>query len=338
MNRLNFIVPFIALGLAASFVACDDGVHMCNRDFAYKYHTPLPIPDEGSLADPHVIRVGCTWYLYATHSQTDLQVWYSDDLENWTEGPTIWTPTYPWQTEGNICGIWAPHVEPAGDGFYLYYTANCRIGVAFSQDPTGPFVDIYDHPLVGNGYGGVGDGVYQGNMILDYDDLAIDPFVLRTAGGETILFHNAFTPVSTIHAQRMTDLRTVEGNPQVMIEPDINNWEGIIREGSFVLEENGRFYLMYSGNMYDTTQYAMGVATSDDPMGPYTRDPRNPILKTNMDTGIYGPGHNSVAPGKDGEWLIFYHTKVDAEQGDVRQVRYGPLWFDEDGLLQVEQP
>jgi len=331
-------IPLLIAMLAATgFLACDN-VHMCDQDIQYSFHTPLPIPDEGSIADPCVVRVGCTWYLYATHSQTDLQVWYSDDLTNWTEGPTIWTPTQPWQTEDNLCGIWAPHVEPNWDGFYLYYTANCRIGVAFSESPTGPFVDIYDHPLVGNGYGGVGDGVLHGNSLQDFDDLAIDPFVLRTAGSETFLFHNTFNPVSTISAQRMTDLRTVEGSPQVMLEPELESWEGFIREGAFVLENEGKFHLMYSGNMFDMPEYGIGVATADEPLGPYTRDPRNPILKTNMETGIYGPGHNGVATGVHGEWLIFYHTKIEAAQSDTRQVRYGPLWFDDEGNLNVEQP
>ncbi len=337
MNPRSFITVSIALLASVSFAGCDN-VHMCDQDITYAYHTPLPIPDEGSLADPNIIRVGCTWYLYGTHSQTDLQVWYSDDLLNWTEGPTVWTPSLEWQTKDNLCGIWAPHVEVNWNGFYLYYTANCRIGVAFSESPTGPFVEVYDHPLIGNGYGGIGDGVLTGDMLLDNDDLAIDPFVLRTAGEEIFLFHNAFTPASTIFAQRMPDLMSVDGNPEMMLEPDLQSWEGFIREGAFVLQEGSKFYLMYSGNMYDTAEYALGVATADEPMGPYTRDPRNPILKKNLETGIYGPGHNGVAPGVHGEWLIFYHTKVEEAQGDLRQVRYGPLWFDEEGRLNVEQP
>jgi beta-xylosidase len=276
--------------------------------------------------------------MYATHSQVDLQVWYSDDLENWTQGPTVWTPTQTWQTEGPICGIWAPHVEPAGDRFYMYYSANCRIGLAVADNPLGPFVDVYDHPLVGNGWGGVGDGIYQNKLYEDWNDLAIDAFVLRTADERMFLFHNAFTPFSTVHAQEMTDFVTVSGDPQVMLEPDVGSWEGFIREGTWVIEHEGVFHLMYSGNMYDTTEYAMGVATATAPMGPYTRDPRNPILKTNMETGIYGPGHHSVSYDGNGEPLIFYHTKVSPDQGDLRAVRYGPLWFDEQGRVNVEQP
>jgi len=337
-TQVNKTLLLLMPAATAIFLACDNGVHYCDTDLEYQFHQLLPMPDEGWMADPHVIRVGCTWYLYATHSQVDLQVWYSDDLTNWIQGPTIWAPTQDWQTEGNLCGIWAPHVEPAGDKFFLYYSANCRIGVAVANDPLGPFVDVYDHPLVGNGYGGVGDGQLVNDLFLDYDDLAIDAFVLQTAGGQRILFHNAFTPASTVHAQEMPDFVSVSGKPLVMIEPDLNSWEGFIREGTWVLEHEGVFHLMYSGNDCFTAEYAIGVATATNPMGPYVRDPRNPILQKNPESEFWGPGHHSVTYDATGKPLMFYHTKTTPAQGEDRLVRYGPLWFDELGRVNVEQP
>ena len=307
-------------------------------DIEYKFHTVLPIPDSGSLADPHVIKVGDTWYLYATHSQTSLEVWYSDDLAVWTEGPTVWSPTVDWQTRGDLCGIWAPHVEPVEAGFYLYYTANCRIGVAHSDSPLGPFEEVFDHPIVGNGFGGIGDGVLADDLLYDWDDMAIDAFLLQRDNGKPVLYFTALSPLSELYATPMEDFTTLAGSPQKLLSAEVNSWEGIIREGAWVFERDGLFTLMYSGNQYDTMDYAMGVATASSPLGPFTRDPRNPLLKTNAEIQFYAPGHHSVAPGAHDDFLIFYHTKVDTERNDSRRVRYGPLWFDEDGVVQVEQP
>jgi hypothetical protein len=75
-------------------------------------------------------------------------------------GGYVWKPTE---------GSWTPRGErfwhPLGPRnfrerrrVWLYYTSNVRIGYLGGY-PEGPPVDQLDHPLIGNGYGGVGDGV-----------------------------------------------------------------------------------------------------------------------------------------------------------------------------------
>ena len=92
---------------------------------------------------------------------------------------------------------------------------------------------------------------------------------------------------------------------------------------------------MYSGNAFETTDYAIGVATAPDPLGPFTRVPRSPIQRTNRETGVFGPGHPSVAAGACGDRLVFCHTRVSAERGGEPLVRYGSLDFDEQGRVVV---
>ena len=77
---------------------------------------PLSIPtDQGGntetdIADPHVIRVGDTWYLYPTNKKTNLEVWSSTDLVTWTWEGVIWEPTPgTWNEAGEA---WAPSVHP----------------------------------------------------------------------------------------------------------------------------------------------------------------------------------------------------------------------------------
>ncbi|GMV13640.1 MAG: family 43 glycosylhydrolase [Polyangiaceae bacterium] len=298
-------------------------------------HRLIELPTDGDVADPHVIQVGGTWYLYATNAPDELRVWHSDDLETWTFGGAVWKPTPGSWNAGQ--GVWAPHVQLAPDGsFYLYITANLRIGVAKASSPLGPFVDVFEHPLVGDGYGHVGNGAL-GEKPLDFDERAIDAFVLDDAG-ELTLFFSAYDPTSKIYATPMLDYTTLDDvAPKLVLAPS-EGWEGLIVEGAWVEQHAGRYHLMYSGNIYMSTSYAIGVAESDAPLGPYQRYPNNPILKTDEALELYAPGHNSVSTGRDGARAIFYHTKRAPEVGADRRLRYAPLGFGADGRVVVPEP
>ena len=42
---------------------------------------------------------------------------------------------------------------------------------------------------------------------------------------------------------------------------------------------------MYSANHYKGENYAVGYATADSPLGPFTKAANNPILEKNIDKG-----------------------------------------------------
>lgn len=227
-------------------------------------------------------------------------------------------------------------------GFYLYYTASQRIGVAYTDSPLGPFVELLDHPLVGGGYGGVGDGVYVGtpsapDPLADSDEYAIDAFLLRASDGSLTLYFSNFELVPVVSALRMAGYSTpLETTPTVLLEPQVNGWEWVIREAPWVVEHDGVFHLMYSGNAANTTCYGVGDATGPTPLGPFTRRPDNPILHDDPAVGFYGPGHHSLVEGPSGDLLMFFHTKNDYSVGWPRRVRYAPVSFDSTGQLRFD--
>ena len=55
---------------------------------------------------------------------------------------------------------------------------------------------------------------------------------------------------------------------------------------------------MYSGGFYREATYGIGTAWADDPRGPWTKDPANPIFRSGE--RITGPGHHSVVMAPDG--------------------------------------
>ena len=100
--------------------------------------------------DPFVLRVGDTYYAYATNGNgANVQTASSKDLVHWRPGPDALPKVGSWDFAGNT---WAPEVVARPDGTYvLYYTASSGtqcIGRAVSKTPQGPFHDTFGGALV----------------------------------------------------------------------------------------------------------------------------------------------------------------------------------------------
>lgn len=96
-----------------------------------QYTNPV-IPRVG-LADPCVLSYKGTYYLYPTAGDAAYTVYTSSNLVDWSEGPVVF--------KSGEKGTWAPEVFHDGNlgKFYLYFTADHKIGIAVSDSPLGPF-------------------------------------------------------------------------------------------------------------------------------------------------------------------------------------------------------
>jgi GH43 family beta-xylosidase len=307
--------------------------------FAGLLHLPIDLPGAGAdIADPHAIRADGRWWIYATHTKADLEVWSSDDLQDWEYEDVVWEPSEgSWNSEGEA---WAPSVHFLSGRFYLYYTAGLRIGVAVSDGPAGPFEEVYSHPLVGGGYGGIGDGVdFSPEDFLNplnYGEFSIDAAVLETEEGELYLYSTSYAPQSMIVGTRLEDPVTVSSeDPVLLLEPELNTWEGVFVEAPFPVEHNGEFHLQYSGNRFEVAGYALGSSLAGSPLGPFTRQEGNPFWSEQEGEGLWGTGHHSLVDDGEGGLLIFYHSKRIREFGTERQIRFGRCGWTEDGLFEV---
>ncbi len=285
------------------FAACGDGDATRPLDLSGG-HNPV-ISTEG-LADPAVIRHEGRYYLYPTDDGLGYDVYVSDDLLNWTKAARAFDHDGP--------NLWAPDVyyDPSEGQFYLYYSANLRIGVAVANSPLGPFED-------------------RGILI----EAAIDAHLFRDDDGHLYLYYEGFDAGSRILAQRMRTPLEPEGEPIALLEPE--GWERDfdhpIVEGPWVLKRDGIYYLMYSGNAANTADYAIGYATSSTPTGPFVRFPGNPIISKR--DGLFGPGHHSVVEAPDGQMVIVYHQKATAEIRWDRFVSIDRMGFDDEGQIWV---
>jgi arabinan endo-1,5-alpha-L-arabinosidase len=108
-----------------------------------------------------------------------------------------------------------------------------------------------------------------------------------------------------IHGQRIADDgRSLTGENRIVLAND-QDWEGHLIEGPFVTFQQGRYWLFYAGNDFNTPAYGIGVAVADRPLGPYVKQ-EEPLLRSTKEW--VAPGHASVAPGRDGKPQLFFHA------------------------------
>jgi len=94
-----------------------------------------------------------------------------------------------------------------------------------------------------------------------------------------------------------------------------------------MFKHNGTYYLTYSANLFTTTYYAVGVATSTSPLSGFVASEDNPIMKT-ISGKVGGPGHVMLFVDFDGYLRASYHVQVDLNNfsGNRKMVICG-VWF-----------
>ncbi len=303
------------------------------------FQNPLGI---NQIGDPFVLKASDgKYYCYPTSDPNNgYKVWVSEDMVNWEEqGLNAYSKERDSWEKGDF---WAPEVYEWQAKYYMYYTArwkennSLRIGVAVSDDPLGPFKDIKNAPMFDFGY-----AVIDANILFDED-------------GENYLYYsrdcseNEYEGYneSHIYGIKLTeDLLGVEGEPVLLAQPD-QPWElasGSYRwnEGPLVFKREGIYYLMYSANFYADKNYSLGYATSEEPLGTFTKYENNPILYTQTDwPEISGPGHHCITQSPSGQhWYVVYHThSVPAIGGGDRQVNIDLMGFRADGSIYINGP
>lgn len=301
---------------------------------ALTIQNPLPIQHIG---DPFVLRTPeGQYFCYATSAVDGFKAWSSTDLIHWQE------LGYVYQRKSNSWGIgdfWAPEVVHHAGRYIMHYTArwgknlSLRIGVAVSNHPAGPFVDLFNQPMFDFGYAAI-----DGHIFLDEDNRKYMYFSRDCSENVVNGCHESHLYVVELNH----DLFSLKGQPIFLTRPE-QEWE--IRsgdewrwnEGPFMLKHAGKYYLMYSANFYASRDYSVSYAVSTSPLGPFVKAGNNPILYSKAPE-ISGPGHNSVTVSPDGtELLIVYHIHTDSKNpsGD-RQVCLDRMGFHPDGALFVD--
>jgi arabinan endo-1,5-alpha-L-arabinosidase len=219
--------------------------------------------------------------------------------------------------------VWAPGVARHGDHYFMYYTASRKgsgqkcIGRAISGSARGPFrnAGVWACPPGGRWAIDANPFVSGGSLYVTYRDDAI------TAGAET--------GISTVRTDS-------EGKPlwktrrDALKSTDItwdtrrsNSSTHVVENPSMWRMSDGHWYLMYSGNNWDSARYSTGIAdcgTSPLPGSrckPIRRGVERPYFGFTGTNGLgpyrglpqnrRGPGGMDVFAAADGSPRVVWH-------------------------------
>lgn len=268
-----------------------------------------PVLDK-DFADPTVIKIGNTYYAYATQSRVNglmwnIQVASSSDLQHWEIKANILPEKPVWARSTQ--DFWAPHVlyDQGLNKYVLFYSAESDdtttgkcLAVAFADDPVGPFIDK-------------GTPLFCGEGFVNIDPMAfIDP----GTGKKLLYWGSGFEPIKV---REMSD-DWKDFKPGSEAKPVI--WPGKEKEytrlieGAWIDFYDNKYYLYYSGDNCcgENANYAVMIARADNPLGPFTtlgkqnKSGSSVILEKNAEW--IAPGHNSIFRDDKGNSWIAYHA------------------------------
>lgn len=249
-------------------------------------------PDPGVIEDGGGFLAVCTTNSNATPDKFPIR--RSTDLVRWTEiGHLFPAGRVPAWARSEF---WAPEIHRIGAGYVAYFTARDTtgrlcLGAARADRPEGPWTDL-GAPLVRDARVGM-----------------IDPHQFRDEDGKRYLYWKAdgndFRPPepTPIYVQPLAaDGLSLTGERRTILRND-QPWEGDVIEGGSIIKRADTYYFVYSGNTFNSERYAVGVARSESPLGPFEKLPR-PILVSDGD--FVGPGHGSVVSAAGADYYVYH--------------------------------
>ena len=85
-------------------------------------------------------------------------------------------------------------------------------------------------------------------------------------------------------------------------------WQGTIVEAPDMVEVNGAYWLLYSGNWFNQPAYGIGVAFCAKPSGPCADTSDQPLLGSNLQG--QGPGEASFFRNAAGIWMLYTPVRL----------------------------
>jgi beta-xylosidase len=228
----------------------------------------------------------------------------STDLVHWTKAGDALPTLASWATPGDT---WAPSVIHLRRSYVLYYTAAMArtkvqcLSVATARRPQGPFTDTSTGPLECQpALGG-----------------SIDPSPFVAADGHPYLLwksNGLGSAPATIWAEELTPGGTAFAGtaPTELLRPS-QPWEGSVVEAPSMVAVDGTDLLFYSGNNWDTADYAVGVARCAGVLGPCGKPLSEPVLAS--EPHLLGPGGETVFTDQNGQLQMAFQAWLPGAVG-----------------------
>ena len=212
--------------------------------------------------------------------------------------------------------IWAPELHYLMGKWYIYYAG----GDIADEWAIRPYVlecqgqDPVKDPWVEKGKMKRAEG-----DVFSFEAFSLDATVFCNKGKYYYVWAEKVSvgpQISNLYIAEMENpcqLKTI----QVLLTTPDYDWERVgfwVNEGPAVIKHQGKIYLTFSASETGAA-YCMGMLTADedadllDPRS-WSKD-RYPVLKTDAEKGIYGPGHNSFTTDEEGNPVMVYHARTE---------------------------
>ncbi len=215
--------------------------------------------------------------------------------------------------------VWAPEIHFIFGGWYIYFAAS-EIGNRWKLRPyvlrcTGddPMRDSWEEL-----------GMMQSapDDRFSFRDFSLDATVFPHKGEYYFVWAEKVgkgKKISNLYIARMESPSRLATSQVLLTSPDYD-WERVgfwVNEGPAFLEHDGRIFLTYSASETGE-RYCMGMLSIDadgDLLDPRAwKKERMPVLCSDAEKGVYGPGHNSFVKAEDGVTdLCVFHAIPEAK-------------------------
>jgi len=268
-------------------------------------------------ADPYVYKhIDGTYYFTASIPAYDgIVLRHSDTLAGLKDAEEVRV----WQKhDKGIMSehIWAPELHYLDGKWYIYY-AGGDIDDVWAIRPY--ILECADQdPMTGN-------WVEKGKMTraeedeFSFEAFSLDGTVFENRGKHYYIWAEKVgvgKQISNLYIAEMENpckLKTV----QVLLTTPDYDWERIgfwVNEGPAVIHHDGKIYMTYSASETGAA-YCIGmlsISEDADLLDPAMwKKERYPVLETNAEKGIYGPGHNSFTEDEQGNPIMVYHARTE---------------------------
>lgn len=295
-------------------------------------------------ADPWVYKHTDGYYYFsASVPEYDrIEIRRSKSINGLAEAPAI--AIWRKHDEGMLsANIWAPEIHYIDGKWYIYFAA---------ARTTETNEGLFDHRIFvlenENENPLEGKWIEKGQLKTNWESFALDATTFEHNGVRYLVWAQKDPNIygnSNLYIAKMKNPWTIEGEQIMIAEPEYD-WEKIgflVNEGPAVLNRNGKIFISYSASATDYN-YCMGVLIADENSDLLNKDSWyksvTPVLKTNEEEEIFGPGHSCFTVSEDGKTdMLVYHARNYKEiVGDPlydpnRHTFVKELGYDEDGNI-----
>lgn len=214
--------------------------------------------------------------------------------------------------------IWAPEIHYLFGKWYIYFAGGEKEDVWKIR----PYVlECQGQDPMNDPWKEMGKMQRAAEDEFSFEAFSLDATVFENNGNWYYIWAEkvgAGKQISNLYIAQMENGYTLKTVQELLTTPDYD-WERIgfwVNEGPGIIKKNGKIYMTYSASETGTC-YCVGMLSVDadaDLLDPANwKKERCPVLATCSERQIYGPGHNSFTKDEQGNDIMVYHARTEAE-------------------------